>query len=72
MVRHPGRIEVTATEGLVTMRGSILLDELDAIGNRLSQLDGVKGVGYLWEICDPRTHMPEMQRSEPVRWRRSG
>lgn len=75
-VRNPCSVEVTVRGGLVTMRGPIRLSEMDELGDRLSQVRGIRGVENLWEIYETdgarpglrprelRTERPGMRKAE--------
>jgi len=71
-VRHPQSVEVTVRQGLVTMGGPILLDEMDEIGNCLSQLRGVRGIESRWEICEADGASPEGFRRVRLPQQRGG
>ena len=67
VVSHPRAIEVAVTDGIVTLRGPILMDEVSPL---LSAVEGVRGVrdivNHLEEHHDA-AHVPALQGGRTVR-----
>jgi len=64
--RHPSSIEVNANQGLVTLSGPILKDEVDRVVSGASKTRGVKEVNNRLEVHESAVDIPRLQgQSEP-------
>lgn len=71
IVSHPGAIEVSAVHGVITLRGSIQRDEIEALSRAVSRMDGVSDVIDELDVHDEPGHVPALQggRSLSSAWR---
>jgi uncharacterized membrane protein len=61
LVSHPGAIEVTAEKGNVTLRGPILVHEIDAFLKTVSATRGVRGVENQLSVHTEAEGVPGLQ-----------
>jgi len=64
-VSHPGSIEVTATDGIVTLRGPVLRHEVDDLLKVVRAVPGVKGVENQLQVHADSLHVPGLQGGVP-------
>ena len=61
LVRHPSSLQVDAHEGLVTLRGSVLADEIEQLVRGMHAVRGVKEVDNQLEVHDNPGSVPALQ-----------
>lgn len=61
LVRHPSSIQVDAHDGLVTLRGSVLADEIEQLVRGMRAVRGVKEVDNQLEVHDNPGSVPALQ-----------
>jgi len=61
LVRHPSSIQVDAHDGLVTLRGSVLADEIEQLVRGMHAVRGVKEVDNQLEVHDNPGSVPALQ-----------
>jgi uncharacterized membrane protein len=71
VVSHPHAIEVSAQDGVITLRGPILEDELDPALTETASVPGVKRVKNLLEVHAEPGDVPGLQGGRPRDGRRS-
>ena len=60
-VSHPATIEVTAANGIVTLRGQVLEHELDDLLRKVSRVRGVEAIRDRLEVHREDTPSPSLQ-----------
>jgi uncharacterized membrane protein/osmotically-inducible protein OsmY len=58
---HPGSIEVTSSSGVITLRGSVLADEMLRVVRRVARVSGVKDIRNEMEPHELAGSMPGLQ-----------
>ncbi|HEX7044454.1 MAG TPA: SRPBCC family protein [Burkholderiales bacterium] len=71
LVSHPGSIEVTAHEGVVTLSGPILAEEVQRLIAGALEVPGVSGVVDRLEVYASPEHVPGLQGGRPTPGERS-
>jgi hypothetical protein len=61
LVRHPSSIQVDAHDGLVTLRGAVLADEIEQLVRGMRAVRGVKEVDNQLEVHDNPGSVPALQ-----------
>ena len=61
LVRHPSSLQVDAHEGLVTLRGVVLADEIEQLVSGVRAVRGVKEVDNQLEVHDNSGSVPALQ-----------
>jgi hypothetical protein len=61
LVTHPHALEISAHDGIITLRGRILAEELHLVLTRLKHLRGVHGVENLLVVHGEPGHAPDLQ-----------
>lgn len=64
-VSHPGSIEVTATDGTVTLRGPVLRHEVDTLLKVVRAVPGVKGIDNRLQVYADGINVPGLQGGVP-------
>jgi osmotically-inducible protein OsmY len=74
VVSHPRAIDVSAANGVITLRGTILRDEIEGLCRAVSRMDGVSEVIDALDVHDEPVHVPALQRGRttPAAWRALG
>jgi uncharacterized membrane protein len=65
LVRRPRAIEVTASDGNVTLRGAILADEVDRLVKRVAAMRGVRSVDPRLDVDETGGEEDETDGAEP-------
>ena len=60
-VSHPGSIEVAASDGVVTVSGPVLAEEMDGLLSAVRDTPGVDDVADLLEVHDEPDDVPGLQ-----------
>ena len=61
LISHPRAIDVTASDGQVTLRGAVLMSEEDALLRGVESVRGVRGVASDLEIYPSAEGVPQLQ-----------
>jgi uncharacterized membrane protein len=61
LVSHPGAIEVKVTDGIITLSGAVLANEVDRLIRSVSSMRHVKDVENRLEIHESRDSIPGLQ-----------
>lgn len=61
VVSHPGAINTSAVDGRVTLRGSVLADEVDELVSTVSSVRGVAGVDNRLAVHEDPGEVPGLQ-----------
>ena len=71
VVSHPRAIDVSAANGVITLRGTILRDEIEGLCRAVSRMDGVSEVIDALDVHDEPAYVPALQggRTFPSPWR---
>ena len=74
VVSQPRAIDVSAVNGVITLRGTILRDEIEGLCRAVSRMDGVSEVIDALDIHDEPVHVSALQRGRttPAAWRALG
>jgi BON domain len=67
VVRHPSSIEVQATEGVVTLSGPVLTDEVTRLIAAVVAVRGVRDVENHLDVHETSDNVPELQGDIPKR-----
>src|SRR4029453_1530301 len=62
VVGRAGAIETLVSDGVVTLRGPALADDLDRLVRRVRSVRGVRDVSDQLDVHDEPGHVPELQR----------
>jgi hypothetical protein len=60
-VSHPGAIDVTATDGRITLSGPVLASEVDGLLSAVGSVRGVIGVENRLNVCNEAAHISSLQ-----------
>jgi len=71
LVSHPGSIQVTAHEGVVTLSGPVLAEEVQRLIAGALEVPGVSGVVDRLEVYTSPEHVPGLQGGRPTPGERS-
>ncbi len=69
---HPGAIDVTARDGLITLHGPVFRSEMAAVVRSVSSVRGVQHVENRLEPHEPNERVPGLQGGTPRLAERSG
>jgi BON domain len=62
VVGRAGAVETLVSDGVVTLRGPVLADDLDRLVRRVRSVRGVRDVSDQLDVHDEPGHVPELQR----------
>lgn len=61
LVSHPGAIDVQVRDGVVTLTGPVLADEVDGLLPRVASMRGVRGLDNRLTVHQEPAHVPGLQ-----------
>jgi len=64
VISNPGAIDVNAQNGVVTLRGPVLAEEVQRLLSRVKTIQGVKNVQNQLHVLEDRSNIPSLQTSK--------